>query len=139
MGSNLVFGPGIHNALASPTACYQAFYVESMEKLGVTLPSPLPPLPGERRTNATQASTGDLEARLYKKATGQEAKRAYRGHGLVENRHGLVVDMQVSQATGTAERETALAMVEAIPARHRITLAAAVYNVVRMRMLAAMA
>lgn len=79
---------------------------------------------GERRTNATHASTTDPEARLYKKATGQEAKLAYLGHVLMENRHGLVVDTQVTQATGTAEREAALAMAEAIPGQQRATLGA---------------
>jgi transposase len=79
---------------------------------------------GERRTNATHASTTDPEARLYKKATGQEAKLAYLGHVLMENRHGLVVDTRVTQATGTAEREAALAMAEAIPGQQRVTLGA---------------
>jgi transposase len=79
---------------------------------------------GERRTNTTHASTTDPEARLYKKATGQEAKLAYLGHVLMENRHGLVVDSCVTQATGTAEREAALAMAEAIPGQHRVTLGA---------------
>jgi transposase len=79
---------------------------------------------GERRTNATHASTTDPEARLYKKAKGQEAKLAYLGHVLMENRHGLVVDTRVTQATGTAEREAALAMAEEIPGQHRVTLGA---------------
>jgi transposase len=79
---------------------------------------------GERRTNATHASTTDPEARLYKKATGQEAKLAYLGHVLMENRHGLVVASCVTLATGTAEREAALAMAEAIPGQHRVTLGA---------------
>jgi transposase len=79
---------------------------------------------GERRTNATQASTTDPEARLYKKAKGQEAKLAYLGHVLMENRHGLVVDTRVTHATGTAEREAALAMAEAIPGQQRVTLGA---------------
>jgi transposase len=79
---------------------------------------------GERRTNATHASTTDPEARLYKKATGQEAKLAYLGHVLMENRHGLVVDTRVTQATGTAEREAALAMAEAIPGQQRVALGA---------------
>jgi IS5 family transposase len=79
---------------------------------------------GERRTNATHASTTDPEARLYKKATGQEAKLAYLGHVLMENRHGLVVDTRVTPATGTAEREAALAMAEGIPGRHRVTMGA---------------
>jgi transposase len=79
---------------------------------------------GERRTNATHASTTDPEARLYKKAKGQEAKLAYLGHVLMENRHGLVIDTHVTQATGTAEREAALAMAEAIPGQQRVTLGA---------------
>jgi transposase len=79
---------------------------------------------GERRTNATHASTTDPEARLYKKAKGQEAKLAYLGHVLIENRHGLVVDTAVTQATRTAEREAALTMAEAIPGQQRITLGA---------------
>jgi transposase len=79
---------------------------------------------GERRTNATHASTTDPEARLYKKAKGQEAKLGYLGHVLMENRHGLVVDTRVTQATGTAEREAALAMAEAIPGPLRVTLGA---------------
>jgi transposase len=79
---------------------------------------------GERRTNATHASTTDPEARLYKKAKGQEAKLAYLGHVLMENRHGLVVDTRVTQATGTAEREAAVAMAEAISGPQRATLGA---------------
>jgi transposase len=79
---------------------------------------------GERRTNATHASTTDPEARLYKKAKGQEAKLADLGHVRMENRHGLVVDTRVTQATGTAEREAALAMAEAIPGQQRVTLGA---------------
>jgi IS5 family transposase len=65
---------------------------------------------GERRANATHGSTTDPEARLARKSQGHEAKLAYQGHVLMENRHGLVVDTCVSQATGFAERETALAM-----------------------------
>lgn len=79
---------------------------------------------GERRTNATHASTTDPEARLYKKARGQEAKLCYLGHVLMENRHGLVVDTRITPATGTAERDAALTMAEAIPGRHRVTLGA---------------
>jgi transposase len=79
---------------------------------------------GERRTNATHASTTDPEARLYKQAMGHEAKLAYLGHVLRENRHGLVVETRLTQATGTAEREAALAMAEEIPGQHRVTLGA---------------
>jgi transposase len=65
---------------------------------------------GEQRTNDTHQSTTDPQSRLYKKAKGQEAKLCYLGHLLIENRNGLVVDACVTQATGTAEREAALAM-----------------------------
>ena len=77
---------------------------------------------GERRTNATHASTTDPEARLYKKASGQEAKLCFLGHVLMENRHGLVVNAMVTQATGTAEREAALALVDTRFPTQRITL-----------------
>lgn len=65
---------------------------------------------GERRTNATHQSTTDPEARLARKGTGKEAKLCFSGQVLMENRHGLCVDLQIAPATGTAERETALAM-----------------------------
>ena len=79
---------------------------------------------GEKRTNATHGSTTDPEARLYKKAKGQEAKLCYLGHVLMENRHGLVVNTRVTQATGTAEREAALGMCEEIAGNGRVTLGA---------------
>jgi hypothetical protein len=65
---------------------------------------------GERRTNATHQSTTDPEARLARKGTGKEATRCFSGHALMEHRHGLCIDLQVAPATGTAEREVALAM-----------------------------
>ncbi len=77
---------------------------------------------GERRSNATHASTTDPEARLYKKAPGQEAKLCYLGHLLMENRHGLAVSTQVTQATGTAEAEAALCMTTSLPGRRRVTV-----------------
>src|ERR1700687_5015494 len=60
---------------------------------------------GERRANATHQSTTDPEARLAKKGRGKEAHLAFMGHALMENRHGLLVDFQLTQATGTAERD----------------------------------
>ncbi len=65
---------------------------------------------GETRRNATHQSTTDPEARLIKKASGREAKLAYEAHVLLDNRHGLCVDLAVTTASGTAEREAALAM-----------------------------
>lgn len=69
----------------------------------------------EKRSNETHASTTDPDARLYRKAAGQESRLAYLGHALMENRNGLAVAARVTHATGTAEREAALAMVEALP------------------------
>jgi len=68
---------------------------------------------GELRTNQTHASTTDPEARLMRKGAGKEAKLVFAGHALTENRHGLVVDVRVTEATGTAEPEAALEMVDA--------------------------
>jgi transposase len=78
----------------------------------------------EKRSNETHQSTTDPEARLYKKGDGQPAKLCYMGHALMENRHGLAVGGGVSQATGTAERDTALELVDACRGRGRITLGA---------------
>lgn len=82
---------------------------------------------GQRRGNDTHQSTSDPDARLYKKSAGGEAKLSYLGHGLMENRNGLLVRTMVTQADGTAEREAALLMawktVEKMPATRRVTLA----------------
>ena len=78
----------------------------------------------EKRSNETHASTTDPEARLYKKGDGQPAKLSYMGHALMENRNGLAVLGGVSQATGTAEREIALAMIDRRGCAKRVTLGA---------------
>jgi transposase len=67
---------------------------------------------GEKRSNETHASTTDPEARLYRKSRGQASRLCYMGHVLMENRSGLVVEARLTQATGTAEREAALAMID---------------------------
>ena len=68
---------------------------------------------GERRRNDTHQSTTDPEARLYRKGPGRAATLAYLGHVLLDNRHGLVANVCVTAATGTAEREAATAMLAA--------------------------
>ena len=78
----------------------------------------------ETRSNETHQSTTDPEARLYRKGNGQPARLCFMGHALMENRHGLAVDGLVTQATGTAEREATLAMLDRRPGRRRITLGA---------------
>ena len=67
---------------------------------------------GERRRNDTHESKTDSEARLMRKGNGREAKLCFAGHALMENRNGLLVDLTVSEANGTAERDTALSMLE---------------------------
>jgi len=79
---------------------------------------------GDSRKNSTHASVTDPDARLYKKAKGAEAKLAYMGHVLMENRHGLVVDTALSFASGTAEREAAEEMIARIPGNDRVTVGA---------------
>jgi transposase len=79
---------------------------------------------GEQRTNDTHQSTTDPEARLARKGRGKEAKLCFAGHVLMENRNGLVVDVAITQSTGTAEREAALDMLEQVPVSRRITVGA---------------
>jgi len=79
---------------------------------------------GEKRSNETHESTTDPDARLYRKANGQESRLCYMGHAVMENRNGLAVCGEVTHATGTAEREAALAWIDKRPSRRRITLAA---------------
>lgn len=80
---------------------------------------------GQKRTNETHASTTDPEARLYRKGRGKETKLCFIGHGLMENRHGLLVEACLTQADGYAERVAALHMIEPYADRPRpITLGA---------------
>jgi len=79
---------------------------------------------GEKRSNATHASTTASDARLFKKARGQAAKLCHMAHILLENRNGLVVDAILTHATGTVERDAALTMLGRMEGSHRITLGA---------------
>jgi transposase len=63
---------------------------------------------GERRGNESHRSSTDPEARLARKGDGREARLCYAGHTLTENRNGLIVDLELTQASGTAEREAGL-------------------------------
>jgi transposase len=79
---------------------------------------------GEERRNETHQSTSDPEALLARKGGGKEAKLSYSGHVLMENRNGLVTEVEVLPAYGTAERDAALVMMEAIPGEQRVTVGA---------------
>jgi hypothetical protein len=77
---------------------------------------------GERRSNETHASTTDPEALLAKKGEGKESKLSYTGNLLVENRNGLIVDVEVFQAKGTAERDAALIMLQRLTGTEPVTV-----------------
>jgi transposase len=80
---------------------------------------------GEKRSNETHESTTDPDSRLARKGKGKEAKLSYSAHALMENRNGLIVDLQVDLADGRAERRTAIEMLDAnVPGKHRVTLGA---------------
>jgi hypothetical protein len=81
---------------------------------------------GEARSNDTHASTTDPDAKFYRKGRGQPAKLCFMGHALAENRHGLVVRADASEANDTAGRAVAVAMIDAHApgATRRLTLGA---------------
>ena len=81
---------------------------------------------GQKRRNDTHASTTDPDSRLYRKASGREAKLAFIGHAAMENRNGLAVGGKVSEANGTAERRCAESLLKRLAkaARRRITVGA---------------
>src|ERR1017187_653904 len=96
-------------------------------------PSPPPPddpgdptvdFHGEQRSNETHQSTTDPEALLSRKGPGKEAKLNYLGHVLMENRHGLAVQTELTPATGTAERDAAVTMMTAHAPAGGVTLGA---------------
>ena len=78
----------------------------------------------EKRSNETHESVTDRFARLFKKSRGAEAKLSYLGHVVTDNRNGLVMDVCVTLATGTAERDAAVAMISQKPVGKRVTLGA---------------
>jgi transposase len=79
---------------------------------------------GEKRSNQTHESTTDPDAKLARKGHGKEAKLSYHGNLLVENRNGLIINTEVFEANGTAERDAALVMLEQIPGDGRVTVGA---------------
>jgi transposase len=79
---------------------------------------------GEKRSNDTHESTTDPDARLARKSGGHEAKLAFCGNVMIENRNGLVVDTETLQCNGTAERDAALLMTERLEGTKRVTVGA---------------
>ena len=74
---------------------------------------------GQRRANETHFSTTDPEARMARKGLGKETRLCFTGHVLMANRHGLAVDVELTQATGTSEREAAMTMLQRRGGRRR--------------------
>ena len=93
-------------------------------------PTPLPDDPGnptvnfrgEKRSNETHESKTDPDSLLARKSQGKESRLSYSGNLLVENRNGLIVDAEVFQANGTAERDAALVMMERLPGTQPLTV-----------------
>jgi transposase len=79
---------------------------------------------GEKRSNETHQSTTDPEALLARKGGGKEAKLSYCGNVLMENRNGLVADVETMQADGTAERDAAVVMIASLPGDDQVTVGA---------------
>lgn len=75
---------------------------------------------GQKRSNQTHISKTDGEALLYRKSVGQEARLHHLGHVITENRHGLVMGVTVTAATGTGEHEAALVMLDQLEREHRL-------------------
>ena len=77
---------------------------------------------GEKRSNQTHESDTDPEALLARKGAGKEAKLSYSGNLLVENRNGLIVSSMVWEATGTAESDAAMTMLQQVRGTGRVTV-----------------
>lgn len=77
---------------------------------------------GEKRSDDTHESTTDRDAKLARKGPGKEAKLSYSGNLLIENRNGLIVNEELLEANGRAERDAALVMLEQIPGEHTVTV-----------------
>ena len=89
---------------------------------------------GQKRKNDTHVSMTDPEARLYRKGAGKPARLCFMGHAVMENRSGLALAATVTQATGMAEREAALSMLDGIDANARATVGGdAAYDVWRFK------
>ncbi|MGH9643560.1 MAG: IS5 family transposase [Terriglobales bacterium] len=111
----------VDGTLIEAWAGQKSFQVKNDDDI---LKPPPPPDPGsnptinyrkQKRSNDTHQSTTDPTARLFKKTRGAEAKLCYLGHVLTENRNGLVVNTRLTLASGTAERDAAIAMADQIP------------------------
>ena len=77
---------------------------------------------GEKRSNETHESTTDPDAKLARKGLGKEAKLSYSAHALIENRNGLLINLQMDVADGRAEWRNALEMLDELGGKSRVTV-----------------
>jgi transposase len=79
---------------------------------------------GIKLSNKSHRSGTDPEALLALKSNAHPAQLSYRGHVLMDNRHDLIVDCRVTQATGTGERVAAKKMAADLSGAHQKTIGA---------------
>ena len=117
----------VDGTLIEAWASQKSFRPKDQSKVGKSDPddpgNPTVNFHGEKRSNQTHQSTTDADARLARKANGQEAKLAFCGNVMTENRNGLVVEAELEIASGTAERDAALEMIDRIEGDQQITVA----------------
>ena len=124
--SAILAQPGVRRLLSGDHFSVDGTLVEAWASMRSFRPREEPDRPGgddggrnppvdfraEKRSNATHASTTDPDAMLYRKGSGMEARLCFIGHGLMENRSGLLVDTRLTRVSGHAERLAALEMIE---------------------------
>ena len=123
----------VDGTLIQAWASHKSFQPKAEDDTDDTPPPPASGAPGrnaeqswrgQKRSNETHRSITDPDARLARKSDGQASILAYAGHVLMENRSGLVAQVCLTHATGTAEREAALVLLDRLPVQRRITLGA---------------
>ena len=115
----------VDGTLVEAWASLKSFHRKDEKKTPPDDPSnPMVNFHGENRRNDTHESTTDPDALLARKGNGKEAKLSYNGNLLTENRNGLIVNTELLQANGTAERDAGLIMLEQIPGTRHVTVGA---------------
>lgn len=115
----------VHGTLIDAWASHKSFKRKDDDSAPPEGRNPEVNFKGEQRSNDIHASTTDADARLYNKAQGDKSRLCQMSHTLMENRHGLIVDVEVPPASGTAEREAALSMLgRRTNLRKRVTVGA---------------
>jgi transposase len=72
---------------------------------------------GQKRSNDTHESTTDPDARLVRKGAGQPALLSHALHAIIENRHGLVLAVEVNSPLDNSEPKAALSLIDRVKKR----------------------